>query len=108
MKAVFNSSYIGSKEDEARTGCVLLGCPLDVTSTFRGGTKFAPESIRKASWTLETYSPYLKQDLDDVMFRDAGCLPSHPPTAAKRIRRVSAGRLIPKSITAVFPPNILA
>ena len=74
MKAVFNNSYIGSKEDEGETGCVLLGCPLDVTSSFRGGTKFAPDSIRKASWTLETYSPYLKQDLDEVMFSDAGNL----------------------------------
>jgi agmatinase len=49
-----------------------------VTSTFRGGTKFAPESIRKASWTLETYSPYLKQDLDDVMFHDVGDLELPP------------------------------
>lgn len=52
----------------------LFGCPLDATSSFRGGTRFAPDSIRKASWTLETYSPYLKRDLDDVVFVDAGDL----------------------------------
>ena len=51
-----------------------MGCPLDATSSFRGGTRFAPESIRKASWTLETYSPYLKLDLDDMSFHDAGNL----------------------------------
>jgi agmatinase len=52
----------------------LLGCPLDVTSSFRGGTKFAPDSIRRASWTLETYSPYLNEDLDEASFNDEGNL----------------------------------
>jgi agmatinase len=78
MKGVFNNAYMGSKTDEELTGITLLGFPLDATSSFRGGTKFAPESIRKASWTLETYSPYLKQDLDDVLFYDAGNLELRP------------------------------
>jgi agmatinase len=78
MKGVFNSEYMGSKADAELAGITLLGCPLDATSSFRGGTKFAPESIRKASWTLETYSPYLKQDLDEMMFFDAGNLELPP------------------------------
>jgi agmatinase len=78
MKAVFNSAYMGATAAEESASITLLGCPLDVTSSFRGGTKFAPESIRKASWTLETYSPYLKQDLDDVLFYDAGNLELRP------------------------------
>ena len=65
---------MGSGETEEPGNTTLLGCPLDATSSFRGGTKFAPESIRKASWTLETYSPYLKLDLDDISFQDAGNL----------------------------------
>ena len=78
MKSVFNHSYMGSGASAESAAIVLLGCPLDVTSSFRGGTKFAPESIRKASWTLETYSPYLKRDLEDVAFYDAGNLELHP------------------------------
>jgi agmatinase len=74
VKSVLKSKYMGSREDEGSSGIVMLGCPLDATSSFRGGTKFAPDSIRRASWTLETYSPYLKQDLDDVDFYDAGDL----------------------------------
>jgi agmatinase len=74
VKGVFNHKFIASGEDEELAGTILLGCPLDATSSFRGGTRFAPESIRKASWTLETYSPYLKQDLDEVEFYDAGNL----------------------------------
>ncbi len=78
MKGVFNNRYMGSKPGEELAGIFLLGCPLDATSSFRGGTKFAPESIRRASWTLETYSPYLKQDLDEMMFYDAGNLELRP------------------------------
>jgi len=78
MKCAFYNRYMGSRGEGEPTRITVLGCPLDATSAFRAGTKFAPESIRKASWTLETYSPYLKQDLDDVMFYDAGDLELRP------------------------------
>ena len=65
---------MGSREDQSDSRIILLGCPLDATSSFRSGTRFAPDSIRKASWTLETYSPYLKRDLEDLSFYDAGNL----------------------------------
>jgi agmatinase len=78
MRGVNTGIFMGSKEDGQGAAVTLLGCPLDATSSFRGGTKFAPESIRKASWTLETYSPYLKRDLDEMMFFDAGDLRLRP------------------------------
>jgi agmatinase len=74
MKRSFNRTFIGSAADERDSAVTILGCPLDATSSFRGGTKFAPDSIRRASWTLETYSPYLKKDLEDVAFCDSGNL----------------------------------
>ncbi|MDR2017573.1 MAG: agmatinase [Syntrophobacterales bacterium] len=78
MKGVFNERYMGSAGDEKPAGIIIVGCPLEATSSFRGGTKFAPDSIRRASWTLETYSPYLKQDLEDTIFYDAGNLELRP------------------------------
>jgi agmatinase len=72
MKGIFNNYFIGSTTDASNAQVMIMGCPLDITSSFRGGTRFAPDSIRKASWTLETYSPYLKRDLDDALFYDAG------------------------------------
>jgi len=74
VKGIFNNTYLGARESSGPDDLVLLGCPLDATSSFRGGTRFAPESVRRASWTLETYSPYLKLDLEDVLFRDEGNL----------------------------------
>ncbi|MCX8022581.1 MAG: agmatinase [Syntrophorhabdaceae bacterium] len=72
MNGVFHKEYIGAKSNGVLPSIILLGCPLDITSSFRGGTKFAPESIRRASWTLETYSPYQKRDLSDIRFTDVG------------------------------------
>jgi len=88
MKGVFNSEYMGSKADEELAGIAVLGCPLDATSSFRGGTKFAPDSIRKASWTLETYSPYLKRDLDEMMFYDAGNCELRPGDLEYSLERI--------------------
>ena len=74
IKAVFHNEYIGSRRDQGDADIVLLGCPLDITSSFRCGSKFGPESLRRASWTLETYSPYLDRDLEDINFSDMGDL----------------------------------
>ena len=69
---------MGAAPSQSGSAIVLLGCPLDATSSFRGGTKFAPDSIRKASWTLETFSPYLKRDLEEILFYDGGDLELRP------------------------------
>ena len=74
IKAVFHNEYIGSRRNQGDADIVLLGCPLDITSSFRCGSKFGPESLRRASWTLETYSPYLDRDLEDINFSDMGDL----------------------------------
>lgn len=88
MKGVFNSGFIGSTDRDEHAGMVVLGCPLDATSSFRGGTRFAPDSIRKASWTLETYSPYLKRDLEDMRFVDAGNLELRPGDLAYSLQTI--------------------
>ena len=73
MHGVFHNQFIGSGTD-GHSNIVLLGCPLDITSSFRNGSKFGPESLRRASWTLETYSPYCDRDLEDINFADMGDL----------------------------------
>ena len=77
QKGVFHNRFIGAREGTS-SNIVLLGCPLDITSSFRNGSKFGPESLRRASWTLETYSPYLDMDLEDIDFSDSGDLELPP------------------------------
>ncbi len=57
---------------------VVLGCPLDVTSTYRRGAAEAPQAIRAASDSIETYSPLLDSDLSDAVFCDTGDIALHP------------------------------
>ncbi len=52
----------------------IFGCPLDRTSTYRSGSDKAPNAIRQASDSIETYSPYRDRDLMDLKFSDLGDL----------------------------------
>lgn len=53
---------------------ILLGCPYDGSASFRPGARFGPSAIRKASWGIETFSPYFQKDLTDVPIHDMGDL----------------------------------
>lgn len=52
----------------------IVGLPYDGTSSYRPGSRFGPNAIRKASWGIETYSPALDRDLTDLRICDLGDL----------------------------------
>jgi len=52
----------------------IIGAPFDGTVSFRPGARFGPAAIREASDGLETWSPLLEADLEDVRYADAGDL----------------------------------
>ena len=62
-----NSSFEESKN-------VILGCPYDGSASFRPGARFGPAAIRKASWGIETFSPYQDRDLGQCSIHDMGDL----------------------------------
>lgn len=68
-----NPAFLGSKPDSS-PDVVILGAPLDLTETFRSGTAAAPQRIRLVSDCLETYSPTLGRDLQDITLSDWGDL----------------------------------
>lgn len=69
-KNVVNYMAADSEYDEANI--VLYGAPFDSTTSFRPGTRFAPNVIRNESYGLETYSPYQDKDLNDTKIFDSG------------------------------------
>jgi len=69
---------------------VVLGCPLDVTSTYRRGAAEAPQAIRAASDSIETYSPLLDSDLSDGVFCDMGDIALHPERVEPSLARIHA------------------
>ena len=50
----------------------IIGFPLDRTCTYRNGTGQGPQAIRRASDSIESYSPFLDRDLLDAPFCDLG------------------------------------
>jgi len=52
----------------------IVGLPYDGTSSYRPGSRFGPNAIRKASWGMETYSPGFQRDLADLKICDLGDL----------------------------------
>lgn len=65
-------TFLAADSSYAESPAVIIGCPLDITSSFRPGTRFAPQAIRDCSWGLETYSPRLDRDLEDLKICDVG------------------------------------
>lgn len=60
-----NSSYKNAE-------VVVLGCPLDRTSSSLPGMRFGPEYIRRASEDIESYSIYQERDLETIKICDLG------------------------------------
>jgi agmatinase len=54
--------------------CVILGIPLDETTSFRPGTRFGPSATREASMALEEFSLRQKRTLIADNYYDAGDL----------------------------------
>jgi len=85
MELQFTSrTFLAADSSYAESLAVIIGCPLDITSSFRPGTRFAPQAIRDVSWGLETYSPRLDRDLEDLKICDVGDigLPQGDPEGA--------------------------
>lgn len=51
---------------------VFIGAPLDLTASYRSGSRFAPDAIRQASQYMETHSLRTGLDLNDIGLCDAG------------------------------------
>jgi agmatinase len=76
-------TFVSSKASFEEGKIVLLGCPFDGSASFRPGARFGPSAIRKASWGIETYSPYFKRDLTQLFIHDMGDL--EVPLGEKKI-----------------------
>lgn len=53
---------------------VIFGVPFDGTSSFRAGSRFAPDAMRKASANFESYNAFFDIDLAELPIHDAGDL----------------------------------
>jgi len=88
-----SSTFIGFEDSFEESKAVLFGVPFDGTTSFKPGTRFAPSAMREDSWGLESYSPYLDKDLEDLKLFDYGNLEvpfGDKKTALRMIQEMTA------------------
>lgn len=86
-------TFIGCDSEYEESKIVLFGAPFDSTTSFRPGTRFASSTIRNESFGIETYSPYLDKDLEDIKVFDYGDLElpfGNPDMALEQIEELTA------------------
>lgn len=82
--------FLASSDNYEEAQVVLAGLPFDATSSFRPGARWGPRAIRAVSEVLEEYSPYLKRDLGELNFYDAGDLDLAPARVEASLERMEA------------------
>lgn len=94
MKEAFyvdNSSkaFGGFQTDYSEADFVFFGVPFDSTSSFRPGSRFAPDAMRQLSANLETWSWRTGIDFEDIKMHDLGDLAVVHGDASETVRRIS-------------------
>jgi agmatinase len=74
MNFLKNSHFVACNNSFKESKTVIAGLPYDGTSSFRPGSRFAPESIRNYSYAIETFSHEQEKDLTEYKFGDLGNL----------------------------------
>jgi agmatinase len=84
-------------------GIVLFGAPLDLTSSYRSGTRLGPQQIRAAGEVLEDYSLALDRDVRLVKVIDQGDLDLPPDNLEAGLTRIEeeAARALDKGMAFV-------
>ena len=68
------NSFIDALADYESARYVIFGVPFDNTSSFRAGSRWAPDAMRQVSANFESYNPTFDIDLVDLPIYDAGNL----------------------------------
>ena len=51
--------FMACEKEAQEADIVLFGAPFDSTTSYRPGTRFGSSAIRRESYGIECYSPYL-------------------------------------------------
>lgn len=88
------ASFMASSRDYEQSSKVIIGIPMDATTSFRPGTRLAPYRVREVSESVEEYSIYQDKSLEEISFYDAGdiIIPfGNVGESLRRIEEVSEG-----------------
>ncbi|ELZ86992.1 arginase family protein, partial [Haloferax volcanii] len=64
--------FPGATADREVADYVLLGAPLDISTSFEPGTRFGPNRIRRFAGSFDDYDRRTDQFFTDLRVHDAG------------------------------------
>ena len=104
MNFLKDHNFIGCDAPYKGAKSVVVGLPYDGTSSFRPGSRFAPDSIRKHSYSIETFSHEQERDITDYKIADLGNLdlPYGSSEAALKLVEQLAAKLIKDKKKALY------
>lgn len=91
-----SARFMGATSSLEGADFAIFGVPYDSTASYRSGSRFAPDAIRSASHALESYSPVLDRDLEQLNYVDVGDVEvglGRPEPTLERVERV-VGQLL--------------
>lgn len=74
--------FPGASADVDEAAYVIIGAPLDRTTTFRPGTRFGPERIRRYSRHFDDFDHVTGQRFTDLAVGDDGDIPAGDDVSA--------------------------
>ena len=74
--------FPGANAERDGADYVLMGAPLDATTTFQPGARFGPERVRKFAATYDDYDRRTNSFFSDLHVHDAGDVPAWDPLDA--------------------------
>lgn len=80
--------FLGCDKSYTEADIAVFGAPFDSTACFRPGARFASGAMRKDSFSIETFSPYLNADLEEKHVCDLGDLELCFGDAAKALEDI--------------------
>ena len=94
--------FADATSEAADADFVLVGLPIDSTTSYRSGARDGPDAVRLASWSFETYNHRCGIDLQDLRICDLGDaeLGTDPAFAAEEIK--SSFSEIPEGSIPIF------
>ncbi|MHB8511550.1 MAG: agmatinase [Actinomycetota bacterium] len=67
-----DQTFLAAEASLHDAAAVIQGLPWDGSVSWRDGARFAPAEIRRFSESIESYSPVLRRDLEDMRIADVG------------------------------------
>jgi len=80
--------FLGFGKSLENTMLAIIGVPLDISTSYRGGCAEAPRAIREASRSLELCTAFTNIDVEKAGFHDLGDVVLAPGDVVESMRRI--------------------